>query len=209
MTKKQLKDRWKSEDFINNLPFLNDGKISIELLNNTDLRGISKLGYGEPFHSFPILLSANLSRVDFSFGDGVVLIKDSDIDYFSFENFKFDRASFIDKSNIKNSNFSASKMIVDCTDVIFENCDFSQSIFKGGHKEWGFKRCKFKNCIFSGAYWKNTFLFACTFLDCEFTDFKIENSMIRGFKINHSINTVSTIFENCEGISGLVQIENE
>ncbi len=209
MTKKQLKDRWKSEDFINNLSYLHEGKISVEALNSADLRGIQKLGYAEPLCTFPTLFSTTLSSIDFSFGDGVIRIKDCDINHFSFEDFKFNRASFIDKSNIKNSNFSGSKMILDCTNVIFENCDFSQSIFKGGHKEWGFKRCKFKNCTFSGAYWKNTFLFACTFLDCELTDFKIENSLIRGFKINQSIDTVSIIFENCEEISGLVQLENK
>ncbi|WP_276380822.1 pentapeptide repeat-containing protein [Flavobacterium sp. H4147] len=207
-TKKYLKDRWKSHDFINSFPVLIDWKMDINLLNDIDLRGIDKLGCGEPFWKFPNIISANLKNIDLSFGNGSISISDSEIINLICNDFKFDRSSHISKSIIKNSLFLNSKFILSATDTTFENCDFSNSKFSGGHNEYGFRRCKFINCKFNSAQWKNTYLFACKFIDCDFNGFVISNSLIRGFKVSRLTEEINSIFENCLDVTGLIEINN-
>ena len=207
-TKKYLKERWKSKEFLALFPHSIDYDMNIKVLNDTDFRGIPKLGCGEPFWKFPNLYSISLKNLDFSYGDGSISIIQSEIENFSFLDFNFDRSSNISKSTIKNSTFFNAKLTLDIADAIFENCDFSNSKFKGGLKEWGFKRCKFINCNFTSAFWKNTYIFASMFINCDFKHFKIDNSLIRGFKVSKLEESMNSIFENCEEVSGLVEINN-
>lgn len=203
-TKKYLRNRWDNPEFINSFPFPFSYDMDTSLLNNIDLRGIKKLGCGEPFWKFPNIVSANLYNIDLSFGDGALSVHESEIENLNCIDFKFDRSSRIYKSTIKNSCFIKAKLILDITDTTFENCDFSQSTFKGGFKEYGFRRCKFINCKFDAAQWQNTYMLACWFIDCDFTNFIIRNSSIKGFKVNKLPESIYNIFENCE-VSGLIE----
>lgn len=208
-SKKHLRERWKSGDFISSFPVNISYEMNIELLNDLDFRGITKISCGEPFWKFPNLYSAELKNIDFSFGNGAISISDCQINNFSFQDFKFDRSSHIYKSNIKNSTFSESKLILIISDTTFENCDFSRSKFIGGFNEYGFKRSKFINCNFTSALWKNTYIRACSFIDCNFENFKITNSFIVGFKVSKLNEEVKSMFENCHEVKGLIEIDNE
>ena len=118
--------------------------------------------------------------------------------------FKFDQASSFLNSNFYNSAFEKSKLKFDATDVEFYNCDFTESILKGGFQEYGFRRCKFYNCKFNLAQWQNTYIFACWFIDCDFTGFKMINSLISGLKVSKLTKTTYRIFDNCE-VEGLIE----
>ena len=208
-TKKYLRERWKSKEFLGFFPHSIDYNMNVEVLSDTDFRGITKLGCGEPFWKFPNLNSTNLKNIDFSYGDGSISISQSEIESFLFLDFNFDRSSSMNKSTIKNSTFVNAKLTFNANDTTFENCDFSNSKFKGGFNEWGFRRCKFINCNFTSAFWKNTYIFASMFINCDFKDFRIENSLIRGFKVSKLEEATSLIFENCEEVSGLIEINTE
>ncbi|WP_149206098.1 pentapeptide repeat-containing protein [Flavobacterium johnsoniae] len=206
LTKKYLRERWKSNDFISSFPFSIDYKMNVELLNGTDLQGITNIGCGEPFWKFPKLSYAQIKNINFSFGNGSITIFNSHAESLIFEDFKFDRSSMIFKSIIKNSTFKNTKLTFDISDTTFENCDFSNSKFTGGFEEYGFRRCKFINCKFTSAFWKNTYILASWFIDCQFKDFKIVNSSIKGFKVNNLNQEVKSIFENCSVVNGLIEI---
>ena len=208
-TKKYLRERWKSRDFISSFPVSIGYEMNIELLNDLDFRGITEISCGELFWKFPNLHSAQLKNINFSFGNGSISISNCQINNFSFLDFKFDRSSHIHKSNIKNSTFSRAKLILTISDTTFENCDFSNSKFTGGFKEYGFRRCKFINCNFTSALWKNTYILACSFIDCNFKDFNIINSSIGGFKVSKLNEEVKCVFNNCSEVRGLIEIDNE
>jgi len=204
-TKKYLRERWKSEEFLSAFPISIDYKMNVELLNGLDFRGITKIRCGEPFWKFPSLYSSEFKNINFSFGNGSILISHSQVENLSFIDFKFDRSSDIRKSIIKNSTFLNAKLILDVTDTTFENCDFTNSKFSGGFRAYGFKRCKFINCNFSYAFWKNTYILASWFIDCNFKEFKISNSSIGGFKVNILNEDVKAIFEDCK-VEGMKEI---
>lgn len=198
-----LRSRWKDPTFVNSLPITNKS-IQLESLNNLDLRGVSKLGCGEPLWNFPNIHSITVNNFKLSFGDGVIVISDSNVRELECIEFKFDKASYILKSSLFDSTFLNSKLKFNATDVEFYNCDFSKSILKGGFNEYGFRRCKFFKCNFSSAQWQNTYLFACWFVDCDFTNFKISNSLVRGFKVDKLTELIPLAFDNCE-VDGLVE----
>ena len=80
------------------------------------------------------------------------------------------------------------------------------SIFKGGFQEYGFRRCIFSNCNFTEAQWKNLYLLANQFLDCNFSDFTIYNAGIRGFKSNTNLENIKDIFTNSD-VQGLIKLK--
>ena len=201
--KTTLKGRWKDSDFLNSLPIDNQS-IKVEFLNNLDLQGVPKLGCGEPLWKFPDVYSSEVYHLNLSFGDGALTVADSKITDLKCIEFKFDQASSFRKSTFFDSFFTRAKLKFNATDVEFHRCDFSESMLKGGFHEYGFRRCKFFSCRFSSAQWQNTYLFACRFIDCDFTDFKVLKSAIKGFKVNTAIDSVFSVFEDCE-IDGLVK----
>lgn len=199
-----IKNRWKDIDFLTSLPIKNES-IELNLLNNLDLRGVPKLGCGEPLWKFPNIFSTIISNLKISYGSGAVVIHNSKIINLECIDFKFDQSSSFNNSTFKNSVFEKSKLKFNATDVEFHECDFTESTLKGGLREYGFRRCKFYNCKFNSAQWQNTYLFACQFINCDFTEFKIIKSLIRGFKVNELSESIYSIFEDCE-IDGLTRI---
>jgi hypothetical protein len=204
-TKKYLRERWKSAEFISSLPFSINYKMNIQLLNGADLRGL-KIAWGEHFLMLPNFNSAHLKNINFSFGSGSISFFDCQIEDLSFVDFQFDRSSSVDKSIIKNSTFLNAKLILSISDTTFENCNFSNSKFSGGFNEYGFRRCKFINCDFTSAFWKNTYILASYFIECNFKDFEIVNSSIRGFKVSKLDDNINSVFKNCDDVTGLIEI---
>lgn len=212
ITKTYLRKRWADNNYVATLPFplkesiesFNADKkfvgIDAKLLNDIDLRGISddKLFFLR-FHD-----STN-NNIDFSFGKGAISVHDTNLRQCKLQEFNFDRATYLTKSNIYECDFRKSKLIFTAEDIWFENCDFSETIFKGGFNEYGFRRCKFINCRFGYAAWKNTYFLACFFINCNFADFRISKSVIRGFKVDKLTSEINDIFIDCE-IDGLIEI---
>ncbi len=211
-TKTYLRKRWKSEDFINkiSLPLKKSFELwkiekklvplKTEEINDIDLRGISD----DELWFFPTL--SNNHNIDFYCGSGAITFTNGECSNINFKEFNFDRATSFNSVKITNCTFSKSKIICNATDTIFENCDFSETIFRGGFNEYGFRRCKFINCIFNNSQWKNLYLFACKFEGCKYTDFEIYNAKIAGFKVNKITEEIKKIFIEC-AISGLEEIK--
>ena len=202
--KKQLRSRWKDSGFLKSLPIENQS-IRAELLNDLDLQGVANLGCGEPLWKFPEIFSTEIHNLDLSYGDGAVVVSESKITELKCVEFKFDQASFFRKSTFSDSAFTKARLKFNAGDVEFRNCDFSESTFKGGFREYGFRRCTFFGCKFSLAQWQNMYMFACRFVGCDFTDFQISKSLVRGFKVDELTEAVSSIFANCCEVTGLVE----
>ena len=202
--KTYLRNRWKDVDFLNSLPIQNQS-IPVAQLNGLDLRGVPKLGCGEPLWKFLTIYSSQIHHLRLSFGNGALNISNTRMTNLECIEFKFDQSSSFSNSTFSDSTFEKSRLKMNVTDVKFYNCDFSQSVLKGGFREYGFRRCKFIHCKFNSAQWQNTYLFACQFSDCDFTGFGISHSLIRGFKMNRPTEFVTGIFEDCE-IEGLIEI---
>lgn len=199
ITKKSLRERWKNSSFIDQIDISRE--IDIHLLNNIDLRGINLDEF-----IFPKIIQDKLENIDLSYGKGSLSIIDSEIKNLQCVEFKFDKSSWFSKTKIIDSSFHKAHFNFNFTDIIFENCDFSKSIFKGGFQECGFRRCIFSNCNFTEAQWKNLYLLANQFLDCNFSEFTIYNAGIRGFKTNTNLENIKDIFTNSD-VQGLIKLK--
>ena len=199
ITKKSLRERWKNSSFIDQIDISRE--IDIHLLNNIDLRGINLDEF-----IFPKIIQNKLENIDLSYGKGSLSIIDSEIKNLQCVEFKFDKSNWFSKTKIIDSSFHKAQFNFNFTDIIFENCDFSKSIFKGGFQECGFRRCIFSNCNFTEAQWKNLYLLANQFLDCNFSDFTIYNAGIRGFKTNTNLENIKDIFTNSD-VQGLIKLK--
>lgn len=198
MKKSELKRRWKDPAFLSKIPFPLDRPPTGNELNNLDLRGVPKLSNGDPLWHFQIY-DSTCCNLDLSFGDGALAIYSSDVSNLNCTQFKFDRASSINKSVVRSGIFIHSKFKVSSSDTHYESCDFSDSSFKGGFNEYGFTRCKFINCKFNNARWDNTYFKACTFEDCDFTDFKLKGTFISGFKFKNLMAFDENVtFSDCD-----------
>lgn len=215
ITKTFLRKRWKDNDFISNFPLplkesieaWNRNKklihLKTEKINNIDLRGIS----GNELWFFPNFYKTNNHDIDFSYGKGALTFSEGKYERINFNEFQFDRATHFKKAKLDGCNFQKSKLIFDANDTIFENCDFTETIFKGGFNEYGYRRCSFINCNFSSSQWNNLYFFACKFKNCTFTNFKISNAKIGGFKIDKITSEIEEMFLECD-IDGLIEMKN-
>ncbi len=173
-TKTYLRKRWKSENFVNKISL--SLKKSFELweeerklvtlkseeINDVDLRGISD----DELWFFPTL--SDNHNIDFYCGSGAITFTNGRCSNINFKEFNFDKGTSFNSVKIIKCKFDKSKLIFNATDTIFENCDFSETIFRGGFNEYGFRRCKFINCTFNNSQWKNLYFLACKFKDCKY-----------------------------------------
>ena len=175
ITKKSLRERWKNSSFIDQIDISRE--IDIHLLNNIDLRGINLDEF-----IFPKIIQNKLENIDLSYGKGSLSIIDSEIKNLQCVEFKFDKSSWFSKTKIIDSSFHKAHFNFNFTDIIFENCDFTE------------------------AQWKNLYLLANQFLDCNFSDFTIYNAGIRGFKTNTNLENIKDIFTNSD-VQGLIKLK--
>lgn len=181
MTKTQLRKRWSDPGFVSGLAIPRERAPRTEELSMLDLRGVPKLGNGDPLWHFQIL-SAAATDIDLSFGDGVLQIVQSSAERLRCEEFRFDRATLWSNSSFTSCDFQRARLRLAVTDCVFDACSFELSTFAGGYSEYGFKRCTFRNCSFKGARWSGTYLRACRFEACDFVRWQILDSIVAGFK---------------------------
>jgi len=197
---KEIVDRWKSSEYVDSVK-----KYISEIINerkNTtacDLRGI-KIGIEGPLKDLwnANLDSVNIFDVDFSYSTIAGSLAEG-----LFKNVNFS-AAFIDrgvlfKAHFNNCNFTKAKLIVKMDDAVCENCDFTDSEFKGGKssREYGGRRVKFLNCNFSGTGFKGVEFRATKFINCNFSGTAFENSDFRGAKFEEIIPSENQ-FKKCE-----------
>ena len=177
----QLRKRWRKEAdsslLLQEVPrFLQDGSVGGIL----DLRG-AEIGMDYPLADFQ-LIEKSFSGLDLSFGKGCLKISHATVTGLEALRFQFDRASYFMKSSIVDSSFSESRGRYDAVATEFRGCRFDRSVFKGGFNEYGFRRCKFLECSFVGIDWRNTYVRASEFHNCDFTDSRLTSSVIVGMK---------------------------
>lgn len=187
ITKTYLRKRWKDPVFIENLPFPLKHSIDtrkemkIDKISDLDLRGISN----NQLWVFPNIADSDNRNFDLSFGSGDITFIHSHLENGSFFEFKFGKGAGIIGGTVSNCSFVKSRFFTYFYEVIFENCDFSESIFKGGWmNEYGFNKCKFINCNFGSAQWEDNHLIMCWFVKCDFTNFTIKGSKINNFRVD-------------------------
>jgi uncharacterized protein YjbI with pentapeptide repeats len=198
MTKAAMRKRWSDPSFLATLPVARDKIPKPAELRSLDLRGVPKLANGEPLWHFKIQRAGAAEDIDVSFGDGVLWVSDSKVSRLSAVEFKFDRASFFNKSTFVDCDFSRARFRLDMVDVNFVNCRFEKSTFAGGFHEYGLKRCSFERCAFTGSAWKNPYIFATTFTGCDFCDMEFHNALIAGFKHQDCSGVEEISFVECE-----------
>ncbi len=193
MTKAQLRKRWKDADFIESLSIPRGRLPNENEIQDTDLRGISKLGNAEPLCHFKFH-DVKSSGVNLSHGDGALIAYKSEITNLECIDFKFDRASSFIGTTFINSDFSHSRLRLDVADCEFINCRFNDSSFAGGSNEYGFIRSKFTQCDFTSIRWKRTYFKACTMSECDMTHSQIINGSILSLKHFKCVNFSRMIF---------------
>lgn len=207
MTKAAMRKRWSDPSFLATLPITRDKNPKPAELRSLDLRGVPKLANGEPLWHFKIQGANAAEDIDVSFGDGVLWVSDSRVSRLSAVEFKFDRASWFNKSTFADCDFSKARFRLDMIDVSFVNCRFDGSTFAGGFNEYGLKRCSFDKCSFVGAAWKNPYVFATTFTACDFTNVEFHNALIAGFKHQDCAGVENIKFVECE-IRSLIDLRS-
>lgn len=180
-SKRELKQRWKHDDFVAALAFPKNDVPQQTQLQYVDLRGVPKLGLDGPLGWFKFH-EVESRGLDFSFGDGALIAHNSHIVDLICREFQFDQSSSFYKSTFLCADFAKSRLRLNATDCEFIECIFDASTFAGGLNEYGFRRCSYRNCSFSSANWQRTYLRACQFTGCDFTDMIISDSIIAGFK---------------------------
>lgn len=87
------------------------------------------------------------------------------------------------KSGLRNENFRNRRFDdVSANETVFENCDFSYSIFVRGY----FHRTKFLNCSFVG----------CRFYDCNFREARFNSSDFRYCSFQNTLVPAAEIISN-------------
>ena len=194
MTKAQLRSRWTDQGFLDQLAVPRDRMPTSLELQHLDLRGIKKLGNGDPLWHFAIH-DADARGIDFSFGDGCLGVSESTVSQLRFEEFKFDRATHFNRSRFRNCDFRRARLRLNAKDCEFTDCNFDLSTFAGGLSECGFTRCLFTNCSFRNAQWKGTYFKAGTFDGCDLNQFQVIDSVVTSIKHRkcegYSANTFS------------------
>lgn len=193
MTKTQLRKRWADPSFVEQLKIPRDRIPVVSELQNLDLRGVPKLGNGDPLWHFAIR-DSNAKGIDFSFGDGCLGVSGSTVSALRFEEFKFDRATSFLRSSFTNCDFDRARLRLDAKDCDFIDCNFELSTFAGGMSEYGFTRCTFRNCSFRSARWKGTYFKACTLDGCDSTQFQVIDSVVTSIKHRGCTNFSDDIF---------------
>jgi uncharacterized protein YjbI with pentapeptide repeats len=193
MTKTELRKRWADPGFLEQLAVPTNRIPVVGELQGLDLRGVPKLGNGDPLWHFAIR-NADAREIDCSFGDGCLGVSGSAVSNLQLEEFKFDRATTFLRSSFTNCNFEGARLRLDSTDCEFTDCNFDLSTFAGGFSEYGFTRCKFSNCSFSGAKWKGTYFKACTFDSCDVTQFQVIESVVTSIKHRQCKGFTADIF---------------
>lgn len=193
MTKTQLRKRWRDATFVASVPVPRDRPPTAAEVSNIDMRGVPRLGNGEPYWYFEIR-DANSVALDLSFGDGALGIRSSSVTDLACEEFKFDRATYFHKSSFDRSDFRSARLRLDARDCVFTDCTFDLSTFAGGFSEYGFTRCTFRNCSFRSARWKGTYFKACIFEACDMTRFQVIDSVVTAIKHRDCIDFSQDIF---------------
>jgi uncharacterized protein YjbI with pentapeptide repeats len=181
MTKAKLRSRWTDLGFLDQLAVPRDRMPTSLELQQLDLRGVPKLGNGDPLWHFAIR-NADATGIDFSFGDGCLCVSGSTVSRSQFEEFKFDRATCFSHSRFANCDFRRARLRLDAKDCEFTDCDFDFSTFTGGMSQYGFTRCLFTNCSFRSAQWKGTYFKACTLDGCDLIQFQVIDSVVTSIK---------------------------
>ncbi|MHC4405620.1 MAG: pentapeptide repeat-containing protein [Planctomycetota bacterium] len=203
-TKTQLRRRWKDESFVEGLSLPLGGPFDAGLLSHQDLRGVPKLGLDGPLGYFTIV-GSECEGIDLSYGDGALIVSSSTVAGITCHEFRFDRASRFSKASVEKSDFLKARLRLDATDTVFDTCCFAETTFVGGMNEFGFKRCTFRNCSFAGARWERTFIRACRFDHCDFSQTQIIDSVVAGFKHQACSNFTESMFFECQ-VSGVDEI---
>jgi hypothetical protein len=193
MTKTQLRKRWADTSFVEQLTVPRDRLPVVSELQNLDLRGIPKLGNGDPLGHFAIR-DSNACEIDFSFGDGCLGVSGSAVSRLRFEEFKFDRSTSFLRSSFTDCHFEGARLRLDAKDCEFADCNFDLSTFAGGLSEYGFTRCSFTNCSFRSARWKGTYFKACTFSGCDLTQLQVIDSVITSIQHRDCTGFTESIF---------------
>jgi len=156
--------------------FLKNGHLDHTL----DLRGAQFVASDRvvDFH----LVSGEFRDADLSFGKGAICVNSARLEKLVAKRFAFDQASTFHKCQIIDANFEGAAVKCFAEDAEFTNCAFRNTTFKGGFQEYGFRRCVFRECNFEGIRWKNTYLRAVEFHQCEFKDACLETSTLVGVR---------------------------
>ncbi|MFO0078821.1 MAG: pentapeptide repeat-containing protein [Planctomycetota bacterium] len=203
-SKRELKQRWKNDDFVAALTLPKNDIPQQTQLQNVDLRGVPKLGLDDPLGWFKFH-EVESHGIDFSFGDGALIAHNSTIADLICHEFKFDRASAFCKSTFLRADFARSRLRLNAIDCEFIEYIFDASTFAGGLNEYGFRRCSFRDCTFSSANWQRTYLRACQFTGCKFADMIIADSIIAGFKYELCAGFRDEMFVKCD-VGGVVNV---
>lgn len=160
-----------------------------------DLRG-AEIGLDEPLAGFRLAGKA-FREIDISFGKGALLVRDATVSKLTADRFAFDRASHLRRSELEGCSFVRADLCLSGEDVVFTDCDFSETSFRGGFAEFGFRRARFLRCAFGGATWRNAYLRACEFWNCDFKDAKFERCTLSGAKF-FSLANWQTLLVDCD-----------
>ncbi|MCW0367158.1 hypothetical protein NB699_002141 [Xanthomonas sacchari] len=193
--------KWRNHDYLASIIDSIDSIVAGRpIIRDADLSGIT-IG---PFAILEQLKTANLfesriSNTDLSYSKISGSANDS-----SFMNVSFESASLngalLCRSEIKNCNFSKSKLAINMDDAICEKTDFVKARFAGGScgVEYGGRRVKFMDCDFTGAVFERVEFRASTFINCIFADAKFKKCDLRGARFEAGVLPLAAQFEDMD-----------
>lgn len=200
MKKKEIINRWKSSDFIDQVrPLLENVFSHKKLEGPADLAGII-LGLDGQLPMFSKsdfqdveIFDTNLRNARFScaFSRG----------FFSsvcFSDTMFDTCRF-PHANFKQCDFTNAKLnSPSLDDTVFESCKFTNTSFKGrGLREYGGRRCIFEKCNFEQSIFNNLQFRATRFVNCQFKDVAFTKCSLINVKFVGEIPS-DDCFTSCE-----------
>ncbi len=192
MTKKELRERWKTEAFWSSvqpgLIQLFEGK---RLSGPLDLQGIQVGDGPNPMLHRVNFAGCELSHVDLSRGDFSVPFDEASLREVAFIEADFDRCTLL-RTKMYGCTFDKARMIVALDDALFERCHFEGTRLRAAGNsglggEFGGKRVLFQRCIFRDANFQRIHLRASRFVDCQFHHSVFERCDLRGARFEGCI----------------------
>jgi uncharacterized protein YjbI with pentapeptide repeats len=198
---KKIKEKWNNPEYLQSITKCVSSIVAGRPnIHDIDLSGII-IG---PFAILSALKSVNLfgsniNNTNLSFSKISGSINNSLLSNVNFESSHLDRA-LLCNTQIKNCNFSKSKLIVNMDDAVCETSCFIKAKFGAGSSgvEYGGRRVKFINCDFTDAVFDRVEFRASKFINCIFTNAIFKKCDFRGIIFEGGVLPLASQFEKMD-----------